>query len=232
MSPCLQLTDVHFSVDSSFIHVKVGKNEDTRTFGVHETLLRRQSKFFQSALSGDWLESKTRTIELPEQTPAAFDLYFGWLYNRKIHSKKQDNYEGHEAELLQVAEAYCLAEMIGDGDFADAVMDTLLVCAAEYNTCPFKHANNLYEKLSQGSPLRRLVLEMWVYERRSKWRDTAMNLSEEVLRDIVLAIVEMKGPTTVEAATAPYKNGDRCAYHQHKKAVQLCYLTKHNSKRH
>jgi len=211
--------------------VNVGKGEDASTFGVHETLLCQQSKFFQSALSGDWLESKTRTINLPEHSAGALELYSGWLYNRKICSRKAANVGGQLAEFEQLIQSYVLADMIEDADFADAIIDTIVACKQVYRRSPIEHINLVYTLLPKGSPLRRLLIDMWVCEGWRRWCDECKNLITEVLKDIVIGFLTAKGldgKATFQPHHAPYEIADRCAaYHQHIKANQPCYLEKY-----
>lgn len=48
---------------------------------MHKTLLCDNSEFFRKALTGEFSESKTNTICLPEDDTQSFSVYCSWLYN-------------------------------------------------------------------------------------------------------------------------------------------------------
>jgi len=205
--------------------VKVGKDDDCRSFDVHESLLCSQSRFFTAALKGEWLESKTRIIELPEQAPEAFELYFGWLYSKTIHSEKTEDLAEIEADYHQLVHAYYLAEMIQDIDFADALIDAIIGFGQQFQSFPAGHTNSAYIRLPKESPLRRLLVEKWVCEGGNEWHGMSKHLTEDALRDIVEEFLKFNESGGCNYP-APYSVGNACAYHQHVKANQPCYLTK------
>jgi hypothetical protein len=68
------------SIDGDVIKIKVG--QEGVIFHVHENMLVRRSAFFRKALSGEWKESKDRTVELPENDPSTVALYCQAVYGR------------------------------------------------------------------------------------------------------------------------------------------------------
>jgi len=92
------------------------------------------SPFFAAACRGQYLESSTKRILLPDEEPEIFSsvleyLYKGDYYPRLIHDKKRNSWEletegqtnvestiyhhGVEGELLKDTVIYCTAEKYG-----------------------------------------------------------------------------------------------------------------------
>jgi len=120
--------------------------------------------------------------------------------------------------------------MIEDVAFADAVFDTLVACYFSYpGYYPIGHTNMIDEKLPRGSPLRRFILDVRIYDGDDdeQFSDTLVGLSENVTKDILAGMLKIKGDQEsgmLEPNDAPYLNGDKCTYHQHKTADEPCYL--------
>ncbi|OAF56647.1 hypothetical protein VC83_07193 [Pseudogymnoascus destructans] len=64
------------------VTVYVGPRE--KRYSVHKALLTSQSEYFERALNGKFKEADEQTIRLPEDSPDAFDLLIGWLYQNQI----------------------------------------------------------------------------------------------------------------------------------------------------
>lgn len=57
---------------------------ERKRYLIHKTLLTNQSEYFDKALNGPFKEADEQSIYLEEETPAAFDLLVGWLYQNSI----------------------------------------------------------------------------------------------------------------------------------------------------
>ncbi|KFY01007.1 hypothetical protein O988_02967 [Pseudogymnoascus sp. VKM F-3808] len=64
------------------VTVYVGPRE--KRYSVHKALLTSQSEYFEKALNGKFKEADEQTIRLPEDSPDAFNLLIGWLYQNQI----------------------------------------------------------------------------------------------------------------------------------------------------
>ena len=53
-------------------------------WSLHENLLSATSDFFRSAFNGGFKESTDDTLALPEDDPAAFELFVRWLYGKAL----------------------------------------------------------------------------------------------------------------------------------------------------
>ncbi|OBT49086.1 hypothetical protein VE00_00116 [Pseudogymnoascus sp. WSF 3629] len=67
---------------SDIVTVYVGPRE--KRYSIHKALLTSQSEYFEKALNGKFKEADEQTIRLPEDSPDAFDLLIGWLYQNQI----------------------------------------------------------------------------------------------------------------------------------------------------
>ncbi len=66
------------------VTVKAGKGERTQLFSVHKNLLCQSSDFFESALNGQFMESKTSYLELTTLDPMIFEVLYQWLYTGSV----------------------------------------------------------------------------------------------------------------------------------------------------
>lgn len=67
----------------SMVAVEVGAGK--KQFLIHKNLLLgHASDFFTAALCGQFVEAQTDIIILPEEEPAAFELFVDWLYRGRI----------------------------------------------------------------------------------------------------------------------------------------------------
>jgi BTB/POZ domain len=57
---------------------------ERKRYLIHKDLLTKQSEFFDKALNGKFKEAKENSIYLGEESPDAFDLLVGWLYQGHI----------------------------------------------------------------------------------------------------------------------------------------------------
>ena len=57
---------------------------ERKRYLIHKDLLTTQSEFFDRALNGNFKEAEQNLIYLEEESPAAFDLLVGWLYEGRI----------------------------------------------------------------------------------------------------------------------------------------------------
>ncbi|KAK3941566.1 hypothetical protein QBC46DRAFT_100806 [Diplogelasinospora grovesii] len=68
--------------NSPIIPIRVGQAPYIETFYVHKPILLK-SVYFEKALCGDFVESSTQSIDLPEENPAIFHFLVAYLYEGK-----------------------------------------------------------------------------------------------------------------------------------------------------
>lgn len=118
------------NLTSAIVTLVVGQEQ--RIFAAHEDVLCA-SPFFQGLLRGQYMESQSKRIALPEEEPEIFSsvleyLYKGDYYPRLMHNKRRNSWEleapaedGHGVESTIYHHAV-------DGDL---LKDTVIYCAAE-----------------------------------------------------------------------------------------------------
>lgn len=62
---------------SPIIEVRVGPHAEI--YPVHKAILLK-SDFFRKALNGEFMESKSQTVDLPEEDPDIFSFLIAFLY--------------------------------------------------------------------------------------------------------------------------------------------------------
>lgn len=202
--------------------------ESTERHIVHEQVLCAHSPFFTVALKKEWRDGRERTTPLPDDKADVVALYVQWAYRGKIFSPQPPSEPpstGRELDLL--VDCYIFGAKVQDDNFKDAVLDALL---AFINTkdeegsqwFPTGHSvQRAYEKTPQGSPLRKLLVDMHNQSRRSNWikEDNSM----EFLTDLAREMFDTRSRPSGRKLTD--WNADSCMYHHHSKEEQ-CYSRK------
>jgi hypothetical protein len=103
------------------------------SFHVHEYVLTDSSPFFASAMKPQWATARPdpRTIDLPDDDPAAFSLYMSWLYTRKLPvlTSSTDTPGDVDESYHTLAYAYVLGERLLDTGFKNAIVDAYVLYA-------------------------------------------------------------------------------------------------------
>ncbi|KAK5705634.1 hypothetical protein LTR17_021500 [Elasticomyces elasticus] len=198
--PDLGESVVVFEVGGS-THVK------PQRFMVHENVVHPVSEFVRLALNGEWKEAAERKIPLPEDKPSVFRVYQSWLYTRRII--------GVSCELL--IHCYILGEKFMDTTFKDAVMDCLLGVIAVGRLFKISLSGLVYKNTPEGSPLRRLLCELFAWCGTAAWYDEVPD--GEMLVD--LAKMQTSFWNGQKPKMVPFLTSDVCAYHSHGK--EACY---------
>lgn len=118
------------NLTSAIVTLVVGQEQ--RIFAAHEDVLCA-SPFFQELLRGQYMESQSKRIALPEEEPEIFSsvleyLYKGDYYPRLMHNKRRNSWELEApAEDGRGVESTIYHHAV-DGDL---LKDTVIYCAAE-----------------------------------------------------------------------------------------------------
>lgn len=99
---------------------------EKKLFSVHEKLIRASSQFFDKAMSGAWLESAHRTIQLPEDEAEIFGIYVHWLYYGTLPVCCNDSGLPENQEYLKIVKAYTLGDKLMDTKFQNAAIDAII----------------------------------------------------------------------------------------------------------
>jgi hypothetical protein len=215
---------------------------------VHETLLCEASGFFASASKKEWKEGQKDRIPLPDDNTSVVDLYVQWLYTgrivireRSVEEKRQEKEEkgegegedqegcknGHEVDGL--TGAFVFGEKVQDGDFKDAVIDALIHTVAApdekgvhwYPTA--QSVDRAYTGTPEGSPIRRLLVDMYTFHGKKDWLDGQRNV--DFLADLAGCLLRERSEYSQALdSTTPDVSG--CQYHHHDGERGECYSAK------
>ncbi|KAL8998303.1 MAG: hypothetical protein Q9169_002617 [Polycauliona sp. 2 TL-2023] len=176
------------------ILVKVGRDAATATWNLPKGLLVRVTPFFEAALNRPWLESRTESVDLPEDSPDAFRFFLHWLFTwmvcRPGEYPKMISLEATSSVYLQ---AWVLGDKLGCPRFQDFALAHLHGTSTRIPVTPGV-LESIYDMTPAGSKLRQYmtyVIVGWVRESRfvTAVQDAWIN-SIEGMEDASLDIVK------------------------------------------
>lgn len=129
-------------------------------------------------MNGNWTESETRTINLTEDDPEIFALYLNHVYNNHLPTMAQElehmQSRDRTAFLFALVEesrtifrSYVLAEKLQDPSAQDAALAAILDLSGlkQGDTIwvppPYSAIRTVYANTPEGSPARRLLVDLW-----------------------------------------------------------------------
>lgn len=138
----------------------------------------------------------------------------------------------HEFNVL--IGAFVFGEKVQDGDFKDAVIDALIYTAGspdEKGTYWYpigRTVDRAYTGTPEGSPIRRLLVDMHAFHGRRHWLDGQRNV--DFLADLAGYLLRDRSEHSQTLdSTTPDVSG--CQYHHHLGEKSACYSTKTSSSR-
>jgi hypothetical protein len=212
-----------YSLRGRSIEVLVGP--DAVPFSVHEELVCASSAFFKGALSHNWAESQQRSVRLEEEEPDAFEIYLQWLYRGTLPVPKWDRIthkrRSAQADFLLLAKAYVLGDKLQDGDFADTVIDALVMANNdEVELIWGDTISYIFENTPDSSPARDFLVDALYCEH---CRDT-LGKEDDFPKNFLFRLAEMAVTYDRESYREEFDEAcNGCRYHQHGKDAALCY---------
>ena len=198
--------------------IKVRVGPDEHGFYIHPSVISQTSDFFKAALKKEWAEGQERIIKLPEDDPVIFETYVQWLYTGTIFCKTREEY--HNYNLL--ADLYIQGEKLIDTFFQDAVVNAIVAATRSYDVDGSRSwpgertVNIIYENTTEGSPARKLMLDIWHDQADSSWRcESTKTLTQEFLADLTFALIKKCENGALHGRRLT--SDDTCAYHKHAK---------------
>ena len=197
--------------------VAVGPEQCEHT--VDKDLLCEKSPYFSAATKDCWPVDDEGRIPLPNDDPAVFALYMQWIYRGRIFSRQDmGDTGGNREEIDLLIEAFVLGEKLQDQECRDAVVDCLVDAVdtpdgQDKRWYPTPGAiDRAYRGTPEGSPLRRLLVDMYFFRGCPEWLDEASNA--EFLRDLARAFLQDRESfaTRADHTTAQLAG---CSYHGH-----------------
>jgi len=121
------------TLTSPIITLCVGPEQ--RLFAAHEDVLAN-SPFFSAVIRGQFLESTSKRVNLPEEIPEVFSsvleyLYKGDYYPRLLHNKRRNTWELEDTETNNGGRGAVESTVFHPGLQQTLLKDTLIYCTAE-----------------------------------------------------------------------------------------------------
>ena len=204
-------------------------------------MVKKETGFFDAALRKGWKETDKRVVPLPEYEAEHFQLFFLWIYERRIFSAKADDVQkgNTDKEWDQLANAWTLGAYLQATDFTDAVTDAIIDKASQSGRhAPQSMHTIVYPKSLAGAPIRKLIVDIAVscwqkstlqaQSNDPAWSDFFLDLSVALLenRNIYKSQISSSPYRTISESEKPPWDLNRCVYHDHMKTKTSCYKSK------
>ena len=151
----------------------VGEKETP--FNVHMDLLCKASPFFKSAFMGvgDFQETSTKSMKLPEDDPATMDRLIQWIYfgcysvDSEIETNSADQLEEVlHASLMQLSTLYVVADKYGIIELQNHALGRLFDLGIQGKVELTRNKDlirYIYENTIAGSKLRKLLVNWYIW---------------------------------------------------------------------
>lgn len=204
------------------VFVRVGK-ESLRSsiFILHRELLIGRSEYFKAALKGEWKTKETdetmlvlTTIDLDDDDPAIFSIYAEWLHSGVICSTSAGSQQ-YDTEFKTLVRAYILGDKLVDRGFKNTIIDAFIEKIHSDRRFDLEHPRLIYDNTPRQSPLRRLLVDIYVWQVTPSWMCGA-GMKQHSHPDFVLdtkAAAELARCRGTSYSWADLEPG--CFYHDH-----------------
>lgn len=184
-------------------------------FVVHEDILCKGSLFFASACKEEWKKGQEHHIPLKGDEPIIVNLYLQWIYTGRIFSCPSDERDSKGKEELEIlVEGFIFSEKVQNGDFKDAIVDAIVSCFPVLATkkvklrfLPGLCVDKAYSGTPEASPLRKLLVAMYMTRGRSGWLHETTN--KDFLADLAGRLLDER------RSPMPGLDFTGCDFHQH-----------------
>lgn len=152
---------------SKIVVITVGAGSGKGTFAIHEDLLTRNSEYFRTALASGFSEGQSKSFDLAEDDPDAFDLFTQWLYHGRYTCDLPDADESPlRVDLL--IRTYQLGDKIIAPEFKTFVAkDFLMDVAPDLGICALLDAARpIYDLMpaTSGQEMRTILAKLCAQE--------------------------------------------------------------------
>ena len=181
------------------------------------------SAFFDGAFRNEWKESSENVVHLPAHDPEHFEIFFLWLYTRRVFSCQAEVFVGNKGgeEWDRLANAWALGAYLQATDFQDAITDAIVERAGQIFASIHSVHKIIYANSVAGAPIRKLIVDVAVrhWDASTVEAQVSDASSSDFYRDLSIALLKDRAAS----------NNDRvvkasCDYHSH--GEKCCYKTK------
>ncbi|OAF99584.1 uncharacterized protein CC84DRAFT_366074 [Paraphaeosphaeria sporulosa] len=173
---------------------------------------------FDRAIHGSEAPQESAVISLSDHDPDAFALWRTWIYTGKLAilpdpPLPSDSNDERTAHYAVLAHAYILGDYLVDIPFMNAIADVYVLNARGIDGARALYPSNeeigvLYDGTSPDSPIRRLLVDIWMYRGKPEWLEREVDedvLPREFLVEVVRKLLELKKVREGETMSRPWK---------------------------
>ena len=156
-----------------------------KRFVFHKSYVCHYSPFFYAAFNGRFSEGESQSMLHYTNSTEAFGIFATWIYNKQIEDS-----EGETPCIKDLTNLWILADEFLIPVLQNMCVEALNEQCAKPEYLPTDLFGHLYENTKEGSPLRKLFVDMCIaHEKEIKVED---NYPPRMLVDIANASKEAK----------------------------------------
>ena len=197
----------------------VGADSNQKTWYLPKKVLTHCSPFFDAALNGHFAEASSKAVDLPEDDPIAFEIWITWLSLGKLSLGKCEGPFSYADFDHSYIRAWVLGDKLLCPAFKDHVMFQFLDWCDNGGDLWPDQVHVVYGVSSPGSKLRRLFVDWFVWEKRSKclaqYKDPIIAFLTELpefVRDVLVAEVTADKDTSLDPSEHKYQYYENPAF--------------------
>ena len=182
--------------------IKLVVGSEKHIFHISKDLICNNVEFFSHAFTGNFMESKTKTLSFPDDDPDRFVELETWLKGGKA--------SGPEQQWISLVKSYLFAEKYHIDELQNTIVDNLYAKYAAHEdgvNISFGTLDFIVENSFAHSPLRRFFADMLTNGISLQQLPSRLeNIPPEFIQDMCLALkstVHMNGPTNISLLTHP-----------------------------
>jgi hypothetical protein len=204
--------------------LKVLVGPDKTAFYMPKNVIVARSPFFMAAADKKWESSgATKDIELKDEDPKIFANSLQCVYHQ------DPELDVDSSSLFLIAfKTYIMTDTFGDLRSANIIADYIIKLVKDRQHLPCGSVLFLaFEQTHLQSPLRRLIVDMWLHEGGTnsmvKWSNACPAAFFKAFMNECFNLTKSKGKEKVDIAfdTGPSKR-EKCHYHQHDDSCPPC----------
>ncbi|KAK5166688.1 uncharacterized protein LTR77_008232 [Saxophila tyrrhenica] len=182
-------------------YIKLIVGPQRQVFEFQEDLICNKCPFFYNAFCGNFLEAKTKQLELPDDDPERFQELDSWLQQDVIDDTQS---------WLALSRTWLFADKYHIDELQNAIVDALYRKYTAHNTginIAFETLDYIAEHTYKRSPLRLLFADMLVNGTSlQQIPDRADNIPHEFMQEMWLSLksyIARNGPANTSLLTNP-----------------------------
>ncbi len=187
-----------------------GNGHPVQGFIVHKAPLCFYSRFFEAACNGRWTEAENGHVNLPNDSPAVFEVLVQWLYTQRIAAAI---YHNHETTMVMLVRLYVLADKLGILELKNMSIDAFVEDGETRYVLPKEPIiQEVWKTTMPGSPLRQVCVDLWSWDSAPcnfDFQEAAGDLGDFLYR--VAKILATR--VSLAPAEAPFRT-NMCQYHE------------------